>query len=108
MTKKKADKLHFFTFLETFSSYFVQLRAIFIGLIIIILVNSLLISYIEGMQLNNSIYFSFITVFTIGYGDIVPITGTGRFLSLLNGLFGLILAGLIAGITTASVIKRTS
>ena len=57
------------------------------------------------MLFNDSIFFSFITAFTIGYGDIIPLTGVGRFISLLNGLLGLILRGLIAGITTASVIK---
>ena len=57
------------------------------------------------MLFNDSICFSFITAFTIGYADIVPVTGVGRFISLLNGLLGLMLGGLIAGITTASVIK---
>ena len=57
------------------------------------------------MLFNDSICFSFITAFKIGYAYIVPVTGVGRFISLLNGLLGLILGGLIAGITTASVIK---
>ncbi len=35
------------------------------------------------MLFNDSICFSFITAFTIGYGDIIPVTGVGRFISLL-------------------------
>jgi hypothetical protein len=57
------------------------------------------------MLFNDSICFSFITAFKIGYAYIVPVTGVGRFISLLNGLLGLMLGGLVAGITTASVIK---
>ncbi len=34
------------------------------------------------------VYLSFITVLTVGYGDIVPITEASRFLSILLGLIG--------------------
>jgi len=35
------------------------------------------------MLFNDSICFSFITAFKIGYAYIVPVTGVGRFISLL-------------------------
>jgi len=40
-------------------------------------------------------YFCAITALTIGYGDVVPTTDTGRILSVLLGLLGVLITGLI-------------
>ena len=42
----------------------------------------------------NSIYFSFITSFPIGYGDVVPV-GIGRFFAVIEGITGLIIYGIV-------------
>jgi hypothetical protein len=34
------------------------------------------------------VYFSFVTLTTLGYGDITPVAGIARFLSVLEALFG--------------------
>ena len=51
----------------------------------------------------DSLYFTFVTAFTIGYGDITPATPAGRVLSLLVGLVGLILTGIIIAISTRAL-----
>lgn len=44
--------------------------------------------------LTDSIYFSFVTAATIGYGDITPI-GIGKVLAVLEGMLGMLMYGLV-------------
>ena len=50
-----------------------------------------------GLGFSNLLYFSFVTLTTLGYGDIVPVSSIARTLSILEGITGpLYLAVLIA------------
>ena len=49
-------------------------------------------------SLGDGLYFAFVTVLTIGYGDLVPRQPLTRFLAILIGLFGVVLTGLIAAV----------
>jgi hypothetical protein len=42
----------------------------------------------ETLDLENLIYFSFVTLSTTGYGDIVPVTDQARSLSILEAVMG--------------------
>ncbi|MCI6152476.1 MAG: potassium channel family protein [Fusobacterium perfoetens] len=48
------------------------------------------------------IYFSFITITTVGYGDIYPLTTIGEFLVVLEILTGIILTNVILGLIISS------
>lgn len=48
------------------------------------------------------IYFSFITITTIGYGDIYPLTSIGQFLVMLEVITGMILTNVILGLVIGS------
>ena len=48
----------------------------------------------EPLTFIQSIYFSVITITTLGYGDISPVTETARILSAIEALSGIILIGL--------------
>lgn len=50
-------------------------------------------------------YLSFITAFTIGYGDITPVTIIGRVLSVIIGLIGIIFTGLVVAIATRALVS---
>jgi len=51
----------------------------------------------DGLSRTSAIYFSFVTLATLGYGDIVPRTGVARGLAILEGVGGqLFLAVLVA------------
>ena len=43
---------------------------------------------LEGQGPNEFFYFSYVTLTTLGYGDIVPISSTARMLSLLEAILG--------------------
>jgi hypothetical protein len=58
----------------------------------------LLIGLVEGWSVGDSIYFTFITGLTIGYGDIVPRQVLARALAIGIGVSGLLLTGVIAAI----------
>jgi hypothetical protein len=58
----------------------------------------LLIGFVEGWSVGDALYFTFVTGFTIGYGDIVPRQALARILAIGIGMCGLFLTGLVAAI----------
>ena len=50
-----------------------------------------------------SLYFTFITALTVGYGKTVPGSGWGRFLSIVSAFIGVILTGVIVSVALNSV-----
>ena len=43
----------------------------------------------ESMKGFTALYFSFITLSTVGYGDIVPVSGPARMLAIVEAMFGM-------------------
>ncbi len=54
----------------------------------------------------DSLWWAFVTIFTVGYGDVYPVTATGRVLAVLLMFGGLIIIG-VATATVVSVPQRT-
>ncbi len=52
-----------------------------------------------------SIYWAIVTMTTVGYGDITPVTPVGRFLSAVVMLFGYTILAVPTGIVSAQMIK---
>ena len=67
-------------------------------ILVIELALGLLIGFVEGWSVGDSVYFSFVTGLTIGYGDIVPRQPLTRALAVVIGFGGILLTGLVAGI----------
>ncbi|TDY20030.1 ion channel [Paraburkholderia sp. BL6665CI2N2] len=57
----------------------------------------------EGWSVQESIYFSFVTGLTIGYGDLAPKTLLGRALAILIGMCGIILTALVAAVAVKAI-----
>jgi Ion channel len=59
--------------------------------------------YVEEWSLGESIYFTFITGLTIGYGDLVPKHFVSRLGAVVIGMVGIVLMGLIAAIAVRAL-----
>ncbi|MCR5505810.1 MAG: ion transporter [Bacilli bacterium] len=55
-----------------------------------------------------ALYWSTVTMCTIGYGDIYPVTVAGRIVTMITSLFGLVIFALPTGFIAASFIKELS
>lgn len=89
--KTKLLSLYFLHELKFF--YNLVFRRELFSVFILLFSGSFLFSWIEGWSLFNSFYFSVITLSTVGFGDITPVTTMGKLLTTFYIFIGL---GLIA------------
>lgn len=109
-----------FSFLEEGNSLLIALRdsmkkivVFFLFVVILVISIGTIMFIIEGTKedscFNNiftSIYWATVTMTTVGYGDITPTTGFGRFLSALVMLLGYTIIAVPTGIVSASMTKN--
>ena len=93
----------FSTFLRYFLKYSLVVSEVLIGELMFICFGGVAISFVEERSLEESLYFSFITALSIGYGDIVPQTTVGRIISVFIGLVGMIFIGLTVAVATRAL-----
>ena len=93
----------FLFFSSRFLRYAYYIRGILVGLVTLICLGGVLISYLEDLHMGESIYFAFVTGLTIGYGDIAPVTGAGRLASAGLGLVGMLFTGMTVAIATRAL-----
>jgi voltage-gated potassium channel len=96
-------KLTFFVFIRYFFQIASQVKHVIIMLLVFVILGGLLISRVEGIGLFDSLYWAFITGFTIGYGDITPHTAIGKVISLIIGLEGIIFTGIVVAISVRAL-----
>jgi len=80
-----------------------RLHAVLLALFALILGIAVVIRHLEKMPFGESLYFSFITGLTIGYGDIVVKTPFARLLAVLLGLIGIIFTGIMVAAALRAV-----
>ena len=80
-----------------------RLHAVLLALFALILGIAVVIRHLEKMPFGESLYFSFITGLTIGYGDIVVKTPLARLLAVLLGLIGIIFTGIMVAAALRAV-----
>ena len=73
------------------------------GLLLTIMALGLVIGLIEGWSVQESIYFSFVTGLTIGYGDFAPQTFATRALAIVIGICGILITALVAAIAVKAL-----
>jgi len=54
----------------------------------------------------DALYWATVTLTTVGYGDMIPVTNIGRFVSMLSALFGVAIIALPSGVITASYLEE--
>lgn len=73
-----------------------------------IFVSALVIFNIEADSFNtffDAIYWATVSLTTVGYGDIYPVTTAGRIITMISSLFGIAVVALPAGIITAGYME---
>ncbi len=69
-----------------------------------ILVSALVIYNVEPESFNNffdAVYWATISLTTVGYGDIYPVTTIGRIVTMISSIFGIAIIALPSGVITA-------
>ena len=54
----------------------------------------------------DALYWATVTLTTVGYGDMIPVTDIGRCVSMLSALFGVAVIALPSGVITASYLEE--
>ena len=76
-----------------------------------VLVSALIIFNVEPESFNtlfDAIYWATVSLTTVGYGDIYPVTTAGRVITMLSSVFGIAIVALPAGIITAGYMNAIS
>lgn len=74
-----------------------------------ILVSALVVFNAEPESFKNffeAVYWATVSLTTVGYGDIYPITSIGRVITMVSSIFGIAIVALPAGIITAGYMKE--
>ena len=69
-----------------------------------ILISALIVFNIESDSFNtffDAIYWATVSLTTVGYGDIYPVTIAGRIVTMISSIMGIAIVALPAGIITA-------
>ena len=80
-----------------------RLQAVFLALIALVVISAVVISQIENLPFGETLYFTFITGLTIGYGDIVVKTPFARLIAVWLGLIGIIFTGIMVAAALRAV-----
>lgn len=74
-----------------------------------ILVSALVVFNVEPDTFSSffeAIYWATVSLTTMGYGDIYPVTATGRMVTMISSIFGIAVVALPAGIVTAGYMEE--
>ena len=58
-------------------------------MLILVVTGTILFSWIENWSILDSLYFSMVTLTTVGYGDFSPTTTVGKLFAIIYMIFGL-------------------
>lgn len=100
---------NFTIIIEVIKSTRSSLSAVAILCVMYIMASALLIFNIEPDTFNNyfdAIYWATVSLTTVGYGDIYPISTAGRIVTMLSSIFGIAIIALPAGIITAGFMRE--
>ena len=77
--------------------------------VIYIFVSALVVFNVEPATFKNffeALYWATVSLTTVGYGDIYPVSVAGRFITMLSSMFGVAVVALPAGVITAGYLKE--
>lgn len=74
-----------------------------------ILVSALIIFNVEPESFQtffDAVYWSTVSLTTVGYGDIYPVTTIGRIVTMISSIFGIAIIALPSGVITAGYLEE--
>tara|TARA_B110000483_G_scaffold234474_1_gene304608 strand:+ start:171 stop:1169 length:999 start_codon:yes stop_codon:yes gene_type:complete len=97
---------------DLFEAIFEERKSLYAALylfIIVFIVSSSLMYFAENRvhptgfkSIPDSMYWAMITLTTVGYGDVTPITAAGKFIAVASAVLGVVVVALITGIIASS------
>jgi hypothetical protein len=98
--------------LRVFRDFFATLlqpefRPIFGSVLVVLTVGTLVFRELEGWGLLDSLYFSVVTLATIGYGDLTPTTSTAKLFSIVYIFVGVGILGVFISAVSHASMQRT-
>ena len=87
------------SFLNIFSTVICLASPLLLSLLFVIIVCGQFAGLKEGWSPLSTLYWTFITATTVGYGDMPPIKKRSRILSVVIALVGLMLTGILVAVT---------
>lgn len=100
--------------LESIRKSMTKILVYFLFVVVLVCILGMLMFIVEsgepGTQFTNiptSIYWAIVTLTTVGYGDITPVTGLGKFLSSMVMILGYTIIAIPTGIVSANIIDAT-
>jgi voltage-gated potassium channel len=91
-----------FDFIRVFSIALLYAAPLTISLILIIVILGHIVGKLEGWSKSDSLYYSFITATTVGYGDFRPSKKMAKLLAVIIAFTGLVFTGIIVAIAIHS------
>lgn len=77
--------------------------------VLYIFVSALIVFNVEPQTFKNffeALYWATVSLTTVGYGDIYPVTTIGRMITMVSSVFGVAIVALPAGVITAGYLKE--
>lgn len=72
---------------------------LFMMFCVLVMILGQIVGRMEGWTRFDALYWSFITAFTVGYGDIRPTLKPAKVLSIIIALLGILFTGLLVAMT---------
>lgn len=82
-------------FMGNFLRVLLLLRGVMLLLLLLSLGGAVIIWAAEDVGLLDAVYFAAVTGLTVGYGDIVPCSWLGKLASVLIGIVGVVIMGIL-------------
>ncbi len=84
-----------------------EFRALFVLVVLTLATGTFFYAWIEGWSLLDAFYFSAITLTTVGYGDLAPVTAAGKLFTVFYIFAGIgIIVSFVDAVARASVKQR--
>ena len=86
-------------FLQAHWTLLTELASLFLLLVGIIAIAGVLVAKLDGIPVEDGIYFACITALTVGFGDLTPKSRGARAIAVLLAFVGLLVVGIVVAVS---------